>query len=361
MSGIGFNNVLSDLHAEMKVADEYRDEFRRYRLGVFMPLATRHYLNFEAGYRQYFETLKRNQIIQDFSSYFADGTDITGLIDGARKTRTYETKYFTDMDYFDSKDIGLSYIYYKSDPYADNEISPKGTYLYLSFKHMMSTVTDSLVDQPLLYLPVGIYSDGSFAFSTYQPDKLKDELRPYRKNTDLNEYMILAQEDRRIPFYNVVLNGLVFTAYRDIYIKDYYKGEGSGYNWPLKYYLGGSTMLSGYPYFAFWGSKILYTRLGFTVPIRNNLSKDIAGVQFKNIYGTAFFEAGRAWNFKTMSMDRLKEGEFKRDIALELRFGMVTFYRFSTIAFARVAWALDDMSGSYYKNDARRYYFGLRM
>lgn len=159
---------------------------------------------------------------------------------------------------------------------------------------------------------------------------------------------------------------IVFGLYRqnldrDISLKDYRKGEGSGFNWPLKYYIGGGNILYGYPYFAFWGSKIFYSRLGYTFPIRQHLAKDIMGVNLQSVYGNVFFEAGRTWNFRRISMDRLKEGTFKRDIGFELRCKMIAFYRLSVLAYSRIAWPLDGMGSSPYKNDARRFYFGLVM
>ena len=120
-------------------------------------------------------------------------------------------------------------------------------------------------------------------------------------------------------------------------------------------------MMSGYPYFAFWGSKIAYGRIGYTFPLAPKIGKDFYGINFQRVYCNAFFEASKVWNFERLSMDRLRDGELKRDAAVELRTTFITFYRFPTLLYARVAWPLDDMSGSTYKNDARRFYFGLRM
>ena len=68
-----------------------------------------------------------------------------------------------------------------------------------------------------------------------------------------------------------------------------------------------------------------------------------------------------AYSATEKSVNRLKEGDIKRDVGVELRGRLITLYRFPTLLYARVAWPLDDMSGSAYENDARRFYFGLRM
>ena len=265
------------------------------------------------------------------------------------------------MNYFWSREFGVSYFYSRSVPAADNVIAPKGTALLLRFRHLRTAIADSLIDQPLYYAPLGINIDGSIAVGQYNPDPFKDELRPFKENIDLNEYILLFQENHQLPYLRHVINGRILVAYKDISLKDVMKDEGSGYNWPLKYYLGGANMLCGYPYFAFWGSKIFYSRIGYTFPIRPNIAKNFMGLHFQRLYGNAFFEAGRTWNFRNLSMDELNEGSFKRDVGFELRCSMVAFYRFPTIAYVRVAWPLDDMSGSRYTNDARRFYFGLRM
>jgi len=361
MPDLGYENVLHDLHQKITIDDEYRDEFRRYRLGIFFPLVNRHVLVFEAGLRQYYETMKRYEVIRDFSSFFHEGPNITEEVPAARKTHSYDTRFLTDMKYFQSSEFGVNYFYSKSVPTADSDISPKGTYLTLQYRHLRTAVTDSLVEQPSYFVPFGIDSYGYIYLDQYNPDPLLDELRPFRRNVDVNEYFFGLQEYHRLPFWRHTLNATMFTAYRDISLKDYRKGEGSGYNWPLKYYFGGGNILCGYPYFAFWGSKIFYSRIGYTFPIRHYFAKDVLGLNFQRLYGNVFFEAGKTWNFKRISMDRLKEGAFKRDIGFELRCKMVAFYRLSVLAYARIAWPLDDMGSSQYTNDARRFYFGLVM
>ena len=340
---------------------KYSDEFRRYRFGIAIPLARRHNLTLETGYRQYYESLNIDQNIRDFSSFFVDGVDITGEVSGARTSSTQELRYFNDMNYFSSGEFTVSYLYSKSESAADNIISPQGMAVMLQFKHMRTSIADSVVDQPQFYAPLGISNDGSIVLAQYNPDLMLDMKRPFIRNTDLNEYVAIMQYDRRLPFWRHTLNTAFVAAYRDVALKDWRKDEGSGYNWPLKYYLGGANLLSGYPYFAFWGSKLFYSRLGYTFPIREFGAKGFLGFNFLRCYGYTFFEAGRVWNFERISIDRLKEGSFKRDVGFELRFTMTAFYRLPMLAYARVAWPLDGMGGSAYENDSQRFYFGLRM
>ena len=213
-----------------------------------------------------------------------------------------------------------------------------------------------------MYVPVGMYSDGSFALGQYQPDEFLDEYRPYKKNIDVNEYLVFFQKNQKLPLWRHVLDGTVMIGYRDVMLKDTRKGEGSGYNWPLKYYLGGR-ILSGYPYFSFWGSKVFYSRFDYVFPIRPKIAKNFFGVHFQRLYGSAFFEAGETWNFDKLSMDRLRDGAVKRDVGFELRLKMLCFYRLNTFLNAKIVWPLDDMGNSSYadQRDARRYYIELSM
>ena len=228
---------------------------------------------------------------------------------------------------------------------------------------MRSVIADSLVSQVAYKVPLWMWSDGSFQIDEYYPDPFGDEYRPFKKTLDINEYIVYLQRNQRLPFLRHVLNGMMFVGYKDLSLKDSRKGEGSGYNWPLKYYLGGANILSGYPYFAFWGTKIFYSRFDYVFPIRQTIGKNIMGVHFQRLYGSAFFEAGKTWNFRRLSMDRLREGNFNRDVGFELRLKMLCFYRLATYFTAKVVWPLDDMDDSPYKDqrDARRFYFGLRM
>jgi Tol biopolymer transport system component len=358
---IGYGNVLHDLHQTLVVNDEYRDEFRRYRIGILFPLANRHSLRFEAGIRQYYESMKRYNTIKDFSNYFSGGIDITGEVPFAGSSESYDTRFFTDLNYFKSREFDISYVYQRTEPAADNFSAPKGTALMLQFRHMKSSVADSLIDQPQYFAPLGINPDGSIAVGEYHPDPMLDEYRTFKIDQDINEYLLILRHNRKLPFWRHTLNGVIFTAYKDVALKDVRNDEGSGFNWPLKYYVGGANLMSGYPYFAFWGSKLFYSRLGYTFPIKRRIAKDLFGFNFQSLYANAFMEAAKTWNFEKLSMANLEDGEFKRDVGIELRLNTMTFYRFSTLLYARVAWPLDDMSGSYYENDARRFYFGLRM
>jgi len=274
----------------------------------------------------------------------------------------YEDRFFTDLEYFRSREFSIDYTYYHIKPTADMDISPQGTAALLRYRHMRTAVADSIVEQLSLYIPLGIYADGSFAISSYPFDPLQDEFRALRKKLDVNEYIMFVQRNQKLPLLPHVLNGTVFVAYRDLSLKDPWKGEGSGYDWPLKYYLGGR-ILSGYPYFAFWGSKIFYSRFDYVFPIKPKIFKNVLGLQFQRLYGSAFFEAARTWNFQQLSLDSIREGSFKRDVGFELRLKMVSFYRFTTLLNARIVWPLDDMGDSPYRNqrDARRYYIELGM
>ncbi|MDP2983906.1 MAG: hypothetical protein Q8O92_11315 [Candidatus Latescibacter sp.] len=365
IDSLGYKNVIHDLSQRYTVADVYRDEFRRYRTGIQVPLASRHFLSFELSLRQYFEALRRMETLQDMSTYIAGGKNITSQVPGAGATQTADTRLFSDMEYFRSVEMGISYFYARNYPAADNDISPKGTVALFQFKHMRSEYADSLLNQPTWYIPSGIGIDRNnnlaFSYSTYNPDKALDVLRPYKKSIDVNEYTLFFNGNYKLPRYRHAFDSLVLIGYRDIQLKDPFKGQGNGYDWPLKYYLGGEYTLSGYPYFAFWGSKVFLGRLSYVFPLRSEIGKNMVGMHIQRLYGSAFFEVGSVWNFRTMSMKRLKDVSFKRDIGFELRLKTVLFYRLDALAYFKVAWPLNDMGESPYQNDARRYYFGLRM
>ncbi|MFC1693863.1 hypothetical protein ACFL1R_10190 [Candidatus Latescibacterota bacterium] len=360
---VGYENVLHNIHQEMDVSDKYLHEFRSYNMGVHIPLASRHSFFIEAGYRQYYETLKRLEEIQDYSSFISSSMDITHEFEGARKKYIYDTRFFTDMEYFRSGEFSLIYNYLSMEPTADSDISPQGTSVLVGYRHLRTVIADSLINQVSLLIPYGMYDDGYFAMEEYIPDPFLDELRPYKKNLDVNEYTLILQRNQGLPYLRHVLNGIAYVAYRDVRLKDPWQDEGYGYNWPLKFYLGGSSILSGYPYFAFWGSKMFYSRFDYVFPIKQKISKNFLGLHFQRLYGSAFFEAGKTWNFHRLSMDNLREGSFKRDVGFELRLKMVSFYRLPTFFTAKIVWPLDGMGDSYYRTqrDARRIYFGLRM
>lgn len=359
----GYNDVLFALRQSQSVHDIYRHEFRTIGAGMQIPLRPGHYFTIEAGYRNYFETLQRRQHVSDLSTYVSQGIDITDELPGTGATSTLNTDFFTDLNFFSSRDLSLSYNYIKSDPTVDSDIAPKGSAALLRFRYMSTAHADTLVEQPFYYVPLGVYVDGSFALGTYTNDPLADEFRPDITHDDINEYLAFLQHNRRLPWWRHGLESMMLMAYKDVYLKDSRKSEGYGFNWPLKYYMGGASLLSGYPYFSFWGSKIMYGRFDYVFPVLGHVFKNFGGANVQRLYGSVFFEAGAVWNFDRLSVDRLREATIKRDVGVELRLKTVMFYRLPALVTARVAWPLDDMGDSPYRDerDPRRYYFMLRM
>ena len=363
MPEYGYDNVLQDLRQYFEVADKYRHEFRRFNIGFRMPLAPKQSFGVDAGFRSYFDSIQRSQYFRDYSNFITASGSITDQIDNAGAAYTVDTKYYTDLEYYRSGDIAFTYNYYDIKPQADSDVSPRGTAAFLRYRYMRTEHADSLVSQVALAVPLGMLQDGSFQIQSYIPDEYQDEYRPLKRRDDVNEYFLFFQHFQALPFFRHTIGASILSAYHDIQLKDSRKNEGVGYNWPLKFYLGGSSMLSGYPYFAFWGSKIFYSRFDYTFPIRRKIAKSFMGTHFQRLYGNVFFEAGKVWNFEKMSTDNLRKGSFKRDVGFEMRLKMVSFYRLSMYMTLKVAWPLDDMNDSPYRDqrDARRFYFGLRM
>ena len=363
LSSLGYADVLHDVSQHVTVDDLYRHEFRRMNAGVFVPLARRHALRLEAGLRSYSETVSRDQRVTDNSTFIWERNNITDEVSGAGETYTDEIRFLTDMEYFTSRELSLTYTFGRIEPAADADLMPQGTSAFFRVTHMRATVADSLIDQPLYFVPVGLNQNLSTALGTYNPDPFLDELRPFKRDYDINEYLGLFQHNHKIPILKHVISGMAFVGYRDLQLKDVSKGEGSGYNWPLKFYLGGSSMLSGYPYFSFWGSKFAYTRFDYMFPIARRIGKTFGGFHVQRLYGTAFFEAGNTWNFKTLKWENF-DGSFKKDVGVELRLKTIWFYRFNAYLTARIVWPLDQLDrDSSYRDlrDPQRYYFGLTM
>jgi hypothetical protein len=213
-------NVLHDLHQSLDVADSYRHEFRYSAIGVQVPLAPRHYLTGSIGFRQYYETLRRDSKRKDFSSFIDDGVDITVDVPGAGKTSIFETRYFTDLEYFRSGEITIDYSYYRLIPTADSDIVPQGTAVLMRYKHLQTVIADSLIEQVSILVPIGMYSNGSFALAPYVPDPFLDELRSFKKTIGVNEYILFLQKNQELPYLRHVLGGNIFVGYRDIALKD---------------------------------------------------------------------------------------------------------------------------------------------
>ena len=183
----------------------------------------------------------------------------------------------------------------------------------------------------------------------------------------INEYIGSYVEYLGLPF-DHTLTLQAFGGYRNLRLKPSIVEDGGTFEgrfyWPLRYYIGGLNFLSGYPYFITSGSKVLYGRIGYRLPLMRRLNRRLFNLTFSKLYGELFAEAGAVGNFNGLDAGNFNTDDFLTDVGGELRMQVFSFYRISMTAFFQVAHPLNRdrvRSTTGLSIDSWRYYFGFRL
>jgi hypothetical protein len=119
---------------------------------------------------------------------------------------------------------------------------------------------------------------------------------------------------------------------------------------------GGLEGMRGYSYYGLEGRKLFRLGLAYRFPIVRNIGRRLLWLDFADLFGMLYGDAGNAWNDNTF-----KPSSFKRDIGGQLRLGMHSFYGYPTALFVDGAYGLDRVRMSTGQTQGRewRFYFGI--
>jgi len=121
--------------------------------------------------------------------------------------------------------------------------------------------------------------------------------------------------------------------------------------------LGSQEGLRGYSYYSIEGRRIALGSMTYRFPILKDIRRQLFHVYFSKLYGSVFFEAGKAWNDDTFNLDGLK-----RDVGGELRLDAFSYYAFPTKISFQVAYGLDKIAAIQNRPAEKggwRFYFNL--
>jgi len=358
--------------------DLLKTRFDLFALGVELPLTRRQTLSFQYLYRDYGENWSLQRFRSQSQIYIIqDGVDITGLFsedlqaqfgqDSLMVTPDDRRSYYRGLDFFTSHDLTVAWRYQLLKPTANRLIDPKGRALTLIYRYTSPTVVDFLIDRGVN--EEGFLRDESvddFGFPHDEFGVRQGRFASVKSRLRVNEYIGAYTERLGLPFENSLSLQLI-GAYRNVQLKDpddedarVFEGR---FYWPLRYYMGGFNFLSGYPYFADWGTKLLYARVGYSFPLIQRLSARFLNFTFSKVRAELFAEAGAVGNFDDLDVGDFDTTDFLTDVGGEVRMQLFTFYRIPMFAFFQVARPLNrdrvDRDPDDPLVDKWRYYFGF--
>jgi hypothetical protein len=314
--------------------DKFKDVYTTYALGLEVPLTRRSMAFVQYVRRDYNEDWALQRLRQQTRFFvIQDSVDITDSLpenlvrqDTLLVDPNEPFAFYEGLDYFDSHDLSFAFRHQYLKTTADFLINPTGRALTLIYRYSKASLADSLAQQ--------VSSDG------VPRDFFVEDRRPLT----VNEYVGNYVERIGLP-YNNRLSFQVMGAYRNLRLKNSFIPEGGFFEgrfyWPMRYYLGGMNLLSGYPYFTISGSKILYTRVSYSFPVFRRLKSSFLNFTFAKMYAEVFAEAGAVGNFTKVDVGDFDSSDFLTDVGGELRMEMFTNYRIPMRVFLQVAHPLN--------------------
>ena len=207
--------------------------------------------------------------------------------------------------YFRGHDISLRWDYKSIARARDAEINPRGgREIHLRYDRMLN----KLINPNTL-------KKTEYGFTT-----------AYYKNY-YDQFLLDWKEYRALPWgrHSLILRlkgGLIDEAVDDFFYLQ----------------LGSQEGLRGYSFYSIEGRRIALASITYRFPIWRDIGKQLFHVYFDKLYGSVFFDAGKAWNEDTFNFD-----EVKKDVGAELRLEGLSYYAFPTKISFSAAKGLDEI------------------
>jgi len=98
---------------------------------------------------------------------------------------------------------------------------------------------------------------------------------------------------------------------------------------------GGLDGLKGYPYYSIEGRKLIHMGLAYRLPVSLNMQIRFWFLHFDKLFISIYGQAGEAWSNGGFETTR-----WKKDVGLQMRLGLVTFYSYPMSVFFDAAYGL---------------------
>jgi hypothetical protein len=122
------------------------------------------------------------------------------------------------------------------------------------------------------------------------------------------------------------------------------------------FFAGGLEGMKGYSYYSLDGRKMLRFGLAYRFPIARKMGLRILWMNFDNLFGVVYGDAGNAWDENMLDFSK-----FKRDIGAQMRLSVFSFYNLPMCLFFDAAYGLDEFRLATGQRNGKewRTYFGI--
>jgi len=272
-------------------------------------------------YRKYAPTLflelywVRRQTSEDetYISYDAD-YNLLGATLGADYPLSEVNKIRTSLDYSRYQSSGSGMVKYQNVFFKFSSTYHKGTIASVAWKHraippsLQSHIAPRRGRHFTLQLDYAMQSfyDSTAASSQYgTPVDIYKDYHYFQTYLDWYEFLPGLYRSHSIA---LRLRG----GYIDRTVDPFYH-----------LYAGGLQGMKGYPFYSMEGRKLTHIGAAYRFPLKRNMNIKLAMFHLRDAYFSIYGDAGDAW-----IEDKLKPLEWKRDVGMQLRLGLFTYYAF---------------------------------
>lgn len=218
----------------------------------------------------------------------------------------YQRVFAGGIKYFYGNDFSLRWKHSTLRPSVDGDINPRGgrkweLHYGLNFDNLIS----------------------GFAFntSTGATEEIYDNGTHHRIETRLSEYVKMPIKDHTLDI--SLQSGAVLTKVDSFY----------------NFFAGGLPGLKGYSFYSIEGRRMAVITSTYRFPIWRRIDGRFLHIYLDKIFGGLYFGWGNAWSSKT-SLDLLRQ--FKKDIGVEVRMELYSFFVYPTRLTFNAVYGLDE-------------------
>lgn len=211
----------------------------------------------------------------------------------------------TSTNYFNGRDLSLTYSFTNFTPSKNDDINPIGRYARLRYDYEFNSLNPELeVDQ-----------NTGIVMETY---------------SKANFHRLEGEWFESIPLFNShslslrLKGGSILGPEQDNF---------------FDFYISGFPGMKGYPFYSLGGNEYFTANLTYRFPVVENLDFKFLQFYFDKIYFSIYGDFGNAWNG-----DATKLSDFKKDVGAELRIQSFSYYVYPTSIAFNAAYGIDKFS-----------------
>jgi len=208
-------------------------------------------------------------------------------------------------NYFQGRDLSLTYTYRLFTPGRNDDINPIGRYFRLRYDYEINDLNPSLV----------VDDQGNV---TEQFEKAKF----HRVEADLLQGWGLFNNSHSLSIR--LRGGSILGPAQDNF---------------FDFYASGFPNMKGYPFYAIGGNRFVTANITYRFPLLRDIRMKLFQFYFDKLYFSVYGDIGNAWNGKAVKLK-----DFKKDIGFELRLLTYSYYAYPTAFAFNAAYGLDRFS-----------------